>query len=52
MAGTFVAAFRDKGRMAYLMDLMPVKVIMNPLTALNGAGYCAALLAMNEGGAR
>jgi glucokinase len=46
--GTFMAAFRDKGRMGFLMDLMPVRVILKETTALNGAGYCAARLAQKE----
>jgi glucokinase len=46
--GTFMGAFRDKGRMAFLMDLMPVRVILKETTALNGAGYCAARLAQKE----
>jgi len=46
--GTFMAAFRDKGRMSFLMDLMPVRVILKETTALNGAGYCAARLAQKE----
>lgn len=46
--GTFMAAFRDKGRMAFLMDLMPVQVVLEETTALNGAGYCAARLAQKE----
>jgi glucokinase len=46
--GTFMAAFRDKGRMSFLMDLMPVRVILKETTALQGAGYCAARLAQKE----
>ena len=46
--GTFMEAFRDKGRMAFLMDLMPVRVILKESTALNGAGYCAVRLAQTE----
>jgi glucokinase len=46
--GTFMAAFRDKGRMGFLMDLMPVRVILKETTALNGAGYCAVRLAHKE----
>ena len=46
--GTFISAFRDKGRMSFLMDLMPVRVILKETTALNGAGYCAARLAQKE----
>jgi len=46
--GTFLAAFRDKGRMAFLLDKMPVRVVLNEETALYGAGYCAARLAQKE----
>jgi glucokinase len=46
--GAFMEAFRDKGRMAFMMDLMPVRVILKETTALNGAGYCAARLAQKE----
>jgi glucokinase len=46
--GTLLAAFRDKGRMAFLMDKMAVRVVLNEQTALNGAAYCAARLAQKE----
>ncbi len=46
--GTFMAAFRDKGRMAFLMDAMPVQVILEDTAALNGAGYYAARIAEKE----
>ncbi len=46
--GTFMAAFRDKGRMAFLMDAMPVQVILEGTAALNGAGYYAARIAEKE----
>lgn len=46
--GTFMAAFRDKGRMASLMDVMPVRVVLKETTALQGAGLCAARLAAKE----
>jgi glucokinase len=46
--GTFMAAFRDKGRMSFLMDLMPVRIVLKETTALNGAGYCAARIAQKE----
>src|SRR5205807_2044803 len=36
-AGSFVAAFRDKGRLASLMETIPVFVTLNPKTALLGA---------------
>ena len=35
--GVFLKAFRDKGRLAYLMEQMPVHVILNPRVALLGA---------------
>lgn len=34
--------------MAFLLDKMPVRVVLNEETALNGAGYCAARLAQKE----
>jgi len=43
--GTFLAAFRDKGRMTELMDAMPVRVVLRETTALQGAGWFAARLA-------
>jgi glucokinase len=46
--GTFMAAFRDKGRMTALMDAMPVRVVLKETTALQGAGLCAARLAEKE----
>jgi glucokinase len=36
-AGPFVTSFRDKGRMASLMETIPVSVTLNPKTALLGA---------------
>jgi glucokinase len=33
----FMASFSNKGRMAYLLDKIPVKVILNPKAALIGA---------------
>jgi glucokinase len=38
---TFLDAFYDKGRMEPLMRSMPVHVILEPKTALNGAAYFA-----------
>lgn len=40
---TFLDAFAAKGRMEPLMRSMPVRVLMNPETALWGAAYAAAL---------
>ncbi|MDH4369573.1 MAG: glucokinase [Nitrospira sp.] len=42
--GTFMKAFTNKGRYKKLMSQMPVKVIMNPHTALLGAASVAAAL--------
>lgn len=39
----FIAAFRAKGRMRALMESIPVRVILNPKTALLGAGRYAAI---------
>ncbi len=41
----FLAAFRAKGRLAPLMEAMPVRVILNDQAALAGAARCAALRA-------
>lgn len=38
--GPFMDAFRRKGRMAELMERIPVHVIMNPRAALLGAARC------------
>jgi glucokinase len=38
--GTFLAAFRRKGRMADLLFRMPVHVILEPRAALIGAADC------------
>jgi glucokinase len=40
--GTFVRAFRDKGRFSKLLDTIPVRVILDPKTALRGAAYYLA----------
>jgi glucokinase len=42
--GAFVAAFRDKGRLAALMDAMPVRVALNPRAPLLGAAQVASTL--------
>ena len=42
--GGFVAAFRDKGRLATLMDAMPIHVALNPRAPLLGAAQVAASL--------
>jgi glucokinase len=38
---TFLQAFMGKGRMQYMMESMPVKVITNDKLALLGAARCA-----------
>ena len=40
--GTFVRAFRDKGRFSTLLESVPVRVILDPKTALRGAAYYLA----------
>jgi glucokinase len=40
--GPFMQAFRDKGRLAELLDRIPVRVILNDKTALLGAALDAA----------
>jgi glucokinase len=42
--GTFMKAFRDKGRLSRIVSQIPVRVIMNERTALLGAGSRAANL--------
>jgi glucokinase len=42
--GTFMKAFRDKGRLSGIVSRIPVKVIMNERTALLGAARRAAQL--------
>jgi glucokinase len=43
-AGAFVSAFRDKGRLSSLMETIPVRVALNPKTALLGAARVALSL--------
>ena len=43
-AGPFVNAFRDKGRLASLMETIAVRVALNPKTPLLGAARVAAAL--------
>jgi glucokinase len=43
-AGGFLAAFRDKGRLASLMETLPVHVALNPKTPLLGAAHVALSL--------
>jgi glucokinase len=40
--GDFMKAFFSKGRMRPLLEAMPVRVILNPKTALLGAAHYAA----------
>ncbi len=40
--GRFLEAFRDKGRLGPLLEKIPLKVIVEPRTALLGAASCAA----------
>jgi glucokinase len=40
-SSVFLEAFRSKGRMRTLMEKIPVRVIMNPKTALIGAAHVA-----------
>ena len=42
--GTFMKAFKDKGRLSHIVAHIPVKVIMNERTALLGAASRAASL--------
>jgi glucokinase len=44
-AGAFVAAFRDKGRLAPLLEAVPIRVSLNPRAPLLGAATVAAELA-------
>jgi len=44
-AGGFMQAFRDKGRMAALLEAVPVSVIMNPTVGLRGAAMAGYHLA-------
>jgi glucokinase len=49
--GTFMAAFRSKGRFTELMDAMPVHLVLEPRTALLGAARVARNLVWPDGGA-
>jgi glucokinase len=42
--GTFMKAFKDKGRLSHIVIHIPVKVIMDERTALLGAAFRAAAL--------
>jgi glucokinase len=39
--GLFIKAFTDKGRFRYLLERIPIKVILNDKAALLGAAKCA-----------
>lgn len=41
-SGAFLEAFLDKGRMRHLLQIMPVKVILNDRAALYGSALHAA----------
>lgn len=45
--GGFMKAFLNKGRMAEVLDRMPVRVVLEPRTSLLGAGYVAWQQARN-----
>ena len=47
--GVFMKAFGDKGRLAPLLKAVPVRVILNPKTALYGAARRATLLTGQSG---
>jgi glucokinase len=49
--GPFMEAFRAKGRLRGVLDAIPVRVILNELTALLGAARWAARRAMRAGAA-
>jgi len=40
---TFMKSFCAKGRMSAMLEAIPVRIILNDLTALQGAARCAAL---------
>jgi glucokinase len=50
--GAFVSAFRDKGRLTSLVEHIPVRVILEPRTALLGAARHAATLTTTRRAAR
>jgi len=47
-AGTFLDAFRNKGRMAEFLERVPLRVIMSPDVGLRGALACAERLLDTE----
>ena len=40
-SGAFIQSFRNKGRLSSLIETIPVRVILEPRTALLGAAVCA-----------
>jgi len=46
--GTFMKAFKNKGRLSSIVERIPVKVIMNDRAALLGAAAYAANMLINE----
>jgi glucokinase len=42
--GTFMAAFRDKGRLSHILDRIPVRVVVNPHLGMIGAATAAMQL--------
>lgn len=41
-SGSFMKAFKDKGRVSPLLDRVPVRIVLNPKVGLIGAALCAA----------
>ncbi|MGH7335555.1 MAG: glucokinase, partial [Candidatus Rokuibacteriota bacterium] len=50
--GTFVRAFRDKGRLAALLEACPVRLVLNEHAPLLGAARVASQLSPRQEGAR
>jgi glucokinase len=48
-SGLFIQAFRNKGRLSSLLEKIPVRVIVEPRTALLGAAACAARSSRGRG---
>ena len=47
-SGEFLHAFRSKGRLSTMVEQIPVKVILEPRTALLGAAACAARIRLSK----
>ena len=47
-SGGFVNGFRTKGRLSPLLEKIPVRVILEPRTALIGAAAAAASVKVNR----